>query len=145
MVALLHRRQKALYKLRRALILEHPLTSAGLRALFRGGDLYTFGAVCATATSKSATRMHASATPTWKRTICWTKMIHCHFAREIFRHNKAFHRPERDLCWSGRPFVGRREFLLGLKWSSWSKRALHWPNGHCAGLKNSCTGLRRYL
>ena len=32
-----------------------------------------------------ATPMHASAAPTLARTICWSKMIRCQLAREIFR------------------------------------------------------------
>ena len=51
----------------------------------RGGDLYTFGVARATPTSKSATPMHASATPTLERTICWSTMIRYQLAREIFR------------------------------------------------------------
>ena len=57
---------------------------------------------------KRSTQAHASANPTWEKTICWTKMIRCLLPKEIFRHKKAFRRPERALCWCGRHFVGLR-------------------------------------
>ena len=80
----------------------------------RGRDFHTFGVERATPTSKSTTPMHVSASPGWQRTVCWTKIVRCQLAREIFRHKKAFHRPERALCWSGRPLVGLKGPSFGL-------------------------------
>ena len=50
----------------------------------RGGGLYTFGVARATPTSKSATPMHASATPTLERTIYRSTMIRYQLAEENF-------------------------------------------------------------
>ena len=51
-------------KLRTHTLLRRGMYLYGKVAGARGGDLYTFGVARATPTSKSATPMHASATPT---------------------------------------------------------------------------------
>ena len=79
-----------------------------------GVEIYILWGCTCNHSFKSAALMHANATPTWEGTICWTKMVRCQLAREIFLPL----RPSIGLTGS---YVGPRDRL-----SAWKGPRLPW-------------------
>ena len=95
-----------------------------LTARYPGADIHipTFGVAGAIPTSRSANPMHATATPTCKRTVCWTEMVRYQLASEILRPKKDFNLPQMALRWDERPFIGLRGPFMGVKGPSFRSK-----------------------